>query len=189
MFSTVVHVAAELVTVTALVAVFDPSTVVTVMVAVPAATPVTTPAELTVAIDDALDVQVTFLFVALLGVTVAVKVVVPPTAIDAVVGLTDTPVTATILLVTVIALVAVFDPSAVVTVIVEVPANTPDTTPLVLTVAIAVFDELHITFLLVAVDGNIVAVNCCVPPTAIDALVGLTVTPVTATLLVTGFQR
>ena len=62
------------VTVTSQVAVFPPSTVVTVIVAVPAATPVTTPAADTVAIFVLLDDQVTFLLVAFGGATVAVSV-------------------------------------------------------------------------------------------------------------------
>ena len=55
---------------------FEPSAVVAVMVAVPSAIAVTTPALLTVATDVLLLVQVTFLFVALAGVTVAISVAV-----------------------------------------------------------------------------------------------------------------
>ena len=83
-------------TVMALDAVLPPSCVVTVMVQVPAATPVTTPVVLTVAIAELLVDQVTFLFVALDGVMVAVSCVVAPTFTDAEVGDTDTPVTATL---------------------------------------------------------------------------------------------
>ncbi len=62
---------------------------------------------------------------------------------------------------------------------VAVPAATPVTRPELLTVAIDVFDELQVTFLLVAFDGETVAVSCCVVPTLTEADVGLTVTPVT----------
>ena len=71
------------VTVTTHVAVLFPSTVLTVIVEVPAATPVTTPALETVATEVALEVQVTFLFVALEGLTVATNVTVLPTLTDA----------------------------------------------------------------------------------------------------------
>ena len=69
-----------MVTVTATVAVLLPSAVVTVMVAVPFATAVITPLLLTVAIFALLELQVTFLFVAVAGATVAAAVLVdvPP---------------------------------------------------------------------------------------------------------------
>ena len=66
------------VTVTVHAAVFPPSTVVTVIVAVPAATPVTSPDEFTVAIAFEEDDQVTDLLSAFAGRTVAVSVSVPP---------------------------------------------------------------------------------------------------------------
>ena len=83
-------------TVTAQVDVKPPSCVVTVMVAVPAATAVTKPELFTVATAVLLELQVTVLFVALEGATVSVNWLVPPYGIEAVVGLTDTPVTATV---------------------------------------------------------------------------------------------
>ncbi len=79
------------------------------------------------------------------------------------------------------ALVAVLPPSCVVTVMVAVPAATAVTRPAVLTVATAVLLLLHVTFLLVALAGATVAVNCCVEPIFTVAVVGLTVTPVTTT--------
>jgi hypothetical protein len=94
-------------------------------------------------------------------------------------GDTATPVTATVAVVTVITDVAVYPPSAVVTVIVAVPAAIPDTTPAVLIDATAVLDEAHVTDVLVAPDGAIVAVSVCVLPIATEAVVGLTLTPVT----------
>ncbi len=75
---------------------------------------------------------------------VALNCCVPPIRIDAVVGLTVTPVTKIGL--TVIKLVAVLDPSAVVTVIVAVPTEIPVTNPVALTVAIDVLLLPQVTF-------------------------------------------
>ena len=74
-----------------------PSAVVTVIVAVPAAFAVITPFETlaTLVFDE---VQETFLFVAFVGATVAVRVSVPPTVKVVEVLLSDTPVTATVVL-------------------------------------------------------------------------------------------
>jgi hypothetical protein len=78
--------------------------------------------------------------------------------------------------------VAVLPPSCVVTVIVAFPADTAVTSPLAFTVATAVLFELHVTFLLVALAGRTVAVNCCVAPIEIEADVGDTDTLSTGTL-------
>ena len=75
---------------------------------------------------------------------VAFNCCVPPINIEAVVGLTVTPVTSIGL--TVITEVAVLEPSCVVTVIVAVPTLTPVTSPVALTVATAVFELLQVTF-------------------------------------------
>src|SRR4051812_48771586 len=112
---------------------------------------------------------------------VVVSCCVPPTPIVAELGETVTPVTATLLTVT--AHVAVFPPSTVVTVIVPVPAATAVTKPLLFTVAIDALLVLYVTFLFEALPGETVGVNCWVLPTASAAVVGLTVTPVTGTLL------
>ena len=77
------------------------------------------------------------------GAIVAANCCVPPIKIEAVVGLTVTPVTRIGL--TVITLVAVLAPSAVVTVIVAVPTETPVTSPVALTVATAVLLLLQVT--------------------------------------------
>ncbi len=74
--------------------------------------------------------------VAFAGAMVAESCCVPPINMDAVVGLTVTPVTRIGL--TVITDVAVRAPSAVVAVMVAVPTLRPVTNPLVLTVAIDV---------------------------------------------------
>jgi hypothetical protein len=172
------------VTVIADVAVFAPSCVVTVIVTDPAATAETKPPELTVAIELLPDVQLTVLLVAFAGVIVAVSCWVVPAVIDAEAGETVTPVTATVEVVTVIVDVAVFDPSCVVTVMVAVPAATPETNPLALTVATNVLLDAQLTVLLVAFAGATAAVSCWVAPTASDTEVGETVTPVTATFVV-----
>ena len=70
-----------LVTVTLHVAVLLPSSVVTVMVAVPTLTPVTSPL-LTVAIEASFVSHVTFLLVAFVGSTVAVREIVFPLSIE-----------------------------------------------------------------------------------------------------------
>jgi hypothetical protein len=54
------------------------------------------------------------------------------------------------------------------------------TNPVLLTVAASVFDELQVTDLLVASAGRTVSVSCCKPPVVIVAVVGLTLTDVTA---------
>ncbi len=81
--------------------------------------------------------------VAFAGAIVEVNCCVPPIRIEAVVGLTVTPVTSIGL--TVITEVAVLEPSAVVTVMVAVPTDTPVTSPVALTVATAVLLLLQVT--------------------------------------------
>lgn len=80
-------------TVTAQVAVFAPSTVVTVIVALPTPTPPTAPVVVTEAIVESLEDHSTFVFVAVEGWTKALSCAVPPTRMVAVAGLIDTPVT------------------------------------------------------------------------------------------------
>ena len=130
-------------TVITLVAVLEPSCVVTVMVAVPTDTPVTSPLALTVATAVLLLLQVTFWFVAFAGVMVELSCCVPPIRTEAEVGDTLTPVTSIGL--TVMTEVAVLAPSAVVTVMVAVPTDTPVTRPVALTVATAVLLLLQVT--------------------------------------------
>jgi hypothetical protein len=110
-------------TVTVHFAVFPPSFVLTVIVAVPATLAVTTPEPDTVATDVLLEDQETFLLVALEGVTVAVSVCVSPTVMDRDVLFRETPVTGTVAAWTFTVQVAVFPPSFVVTVIVAVPTD------------------------------------------------------------------
>ncbi len=76
-------------------------------------------------------------------------------------GETLTPVTATVevLIFTVIMQVAVFAPSFVLTVMVVDPLVIPVTNPAALTVATAVFDELQVTAVFVALEGATEGVN------------------------------
>ena len=148
--------------------------------AVPALLPVTVPLLLTVATEVLSLDHVTVLLVAVDGLTVAVILKVSPTEIVFEVGLTLTPVTATVP-VTVTLQVAVFPPSAVVTVIVAVPAFTPVRTPLLLSLNLAIEVSLlvHVTFLSVASEGVIFAVSVTVLPIATVGTDGEIATPVT----------
>ena len=170
------------VTVTAQVAVLLPSAVVTVIVAVPDATAVTFPEVETVATLVLLLLQVTFLFVALLGATVAVSVSVAFGANVSVVLFRLTPVTGTV---TVTEHVAVLLPSAVVTVIVAVPAAMAVTKPDVETVATDVLLLFQVTFLFVALEGETVAVSVSVALGARVREVLFKLTPVTGMFTVT----
>ena len=94
-----------------------------------------------------------------------------------------TSVTLTFLEVTVTEHVAVFDPSAVVTVIVAEPAFTAVTLPLASTEAVEASDDFQLTVLLVALEGATVAVKVSEPPSTRLRLVLLRLTPVTATVV------
>lgn len=170
------------VTVTEQVAVLLPSTVVTVMVALPPPTAVTRPLLLTVATDVLLLDQVTLLLLALPGDTVAVSCSVFPFAMVVEDLFRLTPVTETV---TDTVQVAVNPPSAVVTVMVALPAPTAVTRPLLLTVATAVLLLLHVTDLLVASEGATVAVSCSVLPLVRDVEDLLSETAVTGCVTVT----
>src|SRR5437773_554307 len=151
---------------------FFPS-LVAVIVAEPAATPVTNPLALTVATVVSLLTHVPARPVR--GVPfesfgVAVSSVVAPTVTLAVAGLTVTDATGTL-----------------VAVIVAEPAATPVTNPLVLTVATAVLLLTHVPARPVRgvpFESFGVAVNSVVAPTVTLAVVGLTVTDATGTLVI-----
>ena len=166
-------------TVTVQVAVFPPSLVFTVILAVPAAFAVTTPEEDTVATDVLSDDQVTDLLVAFEGVTVAVSVCVSPAVMDRVVLFRETPVTGTVAALTVTVQVAVFPPSLVFTVILAVPAAFAVTTPEEDTVATDVLSDDQVTDLSVAFEGVTVAVNVCVSPAVMVSALLSKDTPVT----------
>lgn len=174
-------VGASVLTVTVQEAVLFPSAVLTVIVAVPADFAVTTPLDETVATLVFDELHVTFLLVAFEGDTVAVSVSVEPVFNVVLVLLSDTPVTETVGFVTVTVQVAVLFPSSVLAVIVVVPADFAATIPLDETVATFVFDELHVTFLLVAFDGDTVAMSVSVAPTSNVVLFLFKDTPVTGT--------
>jgi hypothetical protein len=165
-------------TVTLAVAVFPPSSVFTVIVAVPAELPVTTPTELTIATTVLLLDHLTALLVAFDGATIAVSVSEEPASIVNAVLPRLTPVTA--MGVTVTLHIAAFPPSAVFAVIVAVPTVFPVTTPPKSTVAI---DELpldHVTVLFSAFDGATVALSVALSPILTDSVVLLRLTLVTA---------
>src|SRR5438874_5600138 len=158
---------------------------VAVIVAVPAALPVTSPLAVTVATAVLLLPQLTVrpdngLPLASFGV--AVSCTVWPACTDAVLGLTVTDATGTVLTVT----VAVPLCPSLVAVIVAAPAVTPVTSPPALTVATAV---LLLPQLTGRPDNGLplasfeVAVSCTVWPTCADAVPGLTVTDATGTVL------
>jgi hypothetical protein len=149
------------------------------MVALPAATPVTSPELFTVTTEVLSELQLTVLLVAFAGEIVAASCNVAFTAIVAGVGLILTLVTGVGAL-TVIVLVAILLPSCVVTVMVALPVATPVTSPVLLIVATDVLSELQLTVLLVASEGETVAVSCCISLTEIVADVALTVILVTA---------
>jgi len=93
------------------------------------------------------------------------------------------------MLVTVTAQVAVFLPSVVVTVMVAAPTALAFTSPLLLTVALVVSLLAHVTVVSVALSGATVAVRVAVPPTLSERVVGLSVTPVTATVVSSSLQE
>jgi hypothetical protein len=168
------------VTVTAQVAVLLlPSAVVTVMVALPADIAVTVPFD-TLATALLLLLHVTVLFVASAGETVAVNVSdVLLTRLRSVL-FRDTLVTGTGTGATVTEQVAVLLPSAVVTVMVALPADTAVTLPLEDTVATEGALLIHVTVLTVASEGVTAALKASEPPAKRLSDAGLIDTPVTA---------
>ena len=155
-------------TVTLQVAVLLPSSVVTVIVAVPSETAVTKPLEETVATEGELVVQLTLLFVASDGRTVAVSWLDSPSVNVKVDLSSQTPVTEITFLFTVTLQVAVQLPSSVVTVIVAVPSDIAVTSPDEETEAMTDEVDFHLTLLIDALDGKIVAVSCFVSPSVIS---------------------
>jgi hypothetical protein len=165
-------------TVTVQFAVFPPSAVVTVIVAVPVETAVTSPLEETVATLVLLLDQVTAWFVAPLGAIVAESCLVFPTATVAAKVSRLTPVTATAWLTTVTVQLAVFPPSAVVTVMRAVPELTPVTVPSDATVATNALSVDQVALWFVALAGLIAGISRSVPPTWMVVLL-LRLTPAT----------
>src|SRR3989441_712380 len=159
---------------------------VAVIVAVPATTPPTSPLPFTVATDALLVAHVTTRppsGVPLASFGVAVSCVVAPTGTLAVAGLTATDATGTTL--TVIA--AEPDWPSLVAVIVAVPAATPLTNPLPLTVATDALLVAHVTTRPpsgVPFASFGVAVSCVGPPTGRLAVAGLPATDATGELVI-----
>ncbi len=89
--------------------------------------------------------------------------------------------TPTVFLDTVTLQVALTEPSTAVTVIFAVPALTALTTPF-FTVATFILSLSHVTFLLVALLGNTVAIKVFSSPSAKLRLTSLKVNPVTETV-------
>ena len=123
--------------------------------------------------------HVTFLLVASAGLTVAINVSVLPTTIvsSALFRLTD--IACITGLFTVTLQVAVFFPSTVVTVISAVPALTAVTFPVESTEATEALLLDHVTCLLQASDGFIVAINVSASPTVKASSVLFKLTDVT----------
>jgi hypothetical protein len=144
--------------------------VVTVIVALPADTALTVPL-FTLATEVLLLLHDTFLFVALEGDTVALRVSLPPTVSERLDLLRLTLVTAVVPPpppVTLTAQVAVLLPSVVVTVIVALPTAIPITVPVDDTEATAALLLLHNTTLFTASAGVTAAVKVSEAPTARD---------------------
>ena len=163
-------------TVSVHVAVNPPSAVVTVMVLEPAAIAVTLPAASTIATDGVPDVHVTFLFVALEGLTVTDMVYVLPAARERVDGFSVTPVTEVCNALTVNVHVAVNPPSSVVAVMSLVPAAIAVILPLASIVATDGVPDVQVTFLFVAATGRTVLNMEYISPTFSDRLNGYNMT-------------
>ena len=158
---------------------FEPLTDVAVIVTFPGVTAVTRPFVLTVAIALLPELHVTVLFVALAGMTVAVNCKVAPAVRLTFDGLTETPVTATVAVVTVTVVVAVFAPSAVLTVTVAEPADRAVIRPVEFTATMAGFPDVNVIFLFEAFEGDTTALNCDEEPVTRLTVEGVSVTPVT----------
>ena len=168
------------VTVTIHDAVKLPSTVVTVMVAVPSFIPVTLPISSTVATVGLLLDHVTALLVAPKGITEAFNCIICP--VEMLISLLSrvTPVTGT--LPTVTRQDAVKFPSTVVTVILATPVLSPVTFPVLSTCAIVLSLLVHVTALLLALVGVTVAINWISSPISILAVFLSSDTPVTGSI-------
>ena len=179
------------ITYTSQFAIFPPSSVITVIIALPALLATTLPFSSTVATWELFDFQVTLLFVASSGKIVACNVLSFPTVKLISLASNFTPVTLTILgsssLKTVTSQVAVFPPSSVVTVITAFPSFLPVIFPFWSTANTSSLFDDHVTFLFVALVGSIVAINILVALTFTVIEFVFKLTSVTATLSELGF--
>jgi hypothetical protein len=162
------------------VAVFPPSSVVTVTTASPAFTAVTLPAPSTVATSVLSELHVTFRLSALSGLTVAVSVSVSPSVRVSSVLSRVTSVTFTALAFTVTAQVP--DLPSAVAVTVAVPGLRPWTVPVLSTVTTLRSDDDQLTTLSDAASGETLADSAADPPSMISIRDGVTVTDETPTV-------
>ena len=160
-----------------------PSSVLTVMVAVPVEIGVTRPSDDTVATTVLLEYQETDLSVVVLGRTIAVSCKVLPIYNVLYVVLSDTEVASC--LTATLQLALRFEPSAVVAVMTTLPTDFAVTKPFEETVATLVLPELHVTAGFVVVLGRTVAVNCNVLSVYNVASVSLSEIEVAKTLIPT----
>ena len=161
-------------TVTLQVAVFPPSSVVTVITASPAFTAVTLPAPSTVATSVLSELHFTFLLSALSGLTVAVSVSVSPSVNVSSALSRVTSVTPIALAFTVTAQVP--DLPSAVAVTVAVPGLRPWTVPALSTVATLRSDDDHATALSDAASGETLADSTADSPSMISIRDGVTAT-------------
>ena len=158
-----------------------------IIVAVPFFLAVTTPPDVTVAILVSELRHVIFLFVALDGIIVAFKVTVFPFSISTFVLFNFIPVTDVFTVTLHVAVLPLF----VFTVIFAVPLLFAVTTPPDVTVATLVFELDHVTFLLLAFDGVIVAFKVTFLPFSISTSVLFNFIPVakiTSSFGINGFS-
>ena len=156
----------------------------TVIVTLPGFIPFTTPFLSTFAILLSDELHVIVLLLAFVGNTVAFNCKFVFTAIVLSICFNVTELTATgfvLGIFTVILQVAVF-PFVVFAVIIVIPSLFASTFPIPSTVATFVFDELHVTTLLFAFVGLIVAINFVTFPFSIVKFVWFNLIPVTSTV-------
>ena len=168
-------------TVTSQFAVLPPSTLDTTIVARPDIRAVILPFT-TDATDGLLLDQITFLSVALSGLTVAVNVNSSPSVSSTDILSSKIDSTGMFLALTVTAQVAVLPPSSVVAVMIAFPNLHAVTIPL-LTVATDTLLDVQITVLFSASLGETVAVSTWLPPSSSSIDVALKITEVTAILV------
>lgn len=143
------------------------ATLVAVIVAAPGASAVTSPAPFTVAMADALDPHVSAVLAPASASTVAVGWRVPATSMLTLTGATVTPRTtgATALTMT-DAVACTVGVATLVTVTVDVPGETPLTTPDAETVATLCTEEVHVSVVAVPASATSVAVRGREAPTS-----------------------
>ena len=169
-------------TVTLQIAVLLPSAVMTEICVVPSFTPVTTPLCETVAMLGVEDSQVTCLFVASAGSTVALRTSEPPTPRFRLLLFSVTPVTSFFASVTVTTQEAYLPlSSAAFATMVAFPAFLAVTTPSLETAATPASEDSQVTSLFVALDGESIACSVKFCPVVRLSVLLFSVMPLTAT--------